>query len=112
MIPERNQSGAPKQSKVVSIPQIPVSGGYNVLCNGRVIFLYLHMWSKNGPPDVPSRANLARAEHRHMPNKRKADAAPDGAGAPKVGRGGGGRGAGRKRKPENAPGADATGSRR
>ena len=38
--------------------------------------------------------------------KRKADAAPDGAGAPKAGRGGGGRGAGRKRKAENTPGVD------
>ena len=42
-----------------------------------------------------------------MTNKRKADAAPTGLGAPKAGRGGGGRGAGRKRKPENEPGVDA-----
>ena len=33
LIPEKNQSGGPKESKVVSIPQIPVSPKYS--CNGR-----------------------------------------------------------------------------
>ena len=75
---------------------------FSLLCNGRGNFLYLHMWSKNEPSQ-----NLGPRSRRHMPNKRTADAAPDGAGAPKVGRGGGGRGAGRKRKAENRPGVDA-----
>ena len=71
---------------------------FSLLCNGRGNFLYLHMWSKNEPSQ-----NLGPRSRRHMPNKRT----PDGAGAPKVGRGGGGRGAGRKRKAENRPGVDA-----
>jgi hypothetical protein len=99
LIPERNQSGAPKQSKLVSIPQIPVLGGYEVFVT------YLCTYICGVRTHVPSRANLASADN--MPNKRKADAAPDGAGAPKVGRGGGGRGGGRKRKAENMPGVDA-----